>query len=65
MTVEHGGVAIAKWKSGNLLAVAGTVTDANAKSRKRVDLNILPTDVASGVWTGDAMRLLGNALLYQ
>jgi hypothetical protein len=64
-TVEHGGAAIAKWASGNVLAVTGTVTDANAKSRKRVDLNIQPSDIASGAWTGDGMRLLGNALLYQ
>jgi hypothetical protein len=63
--VQNGGAAIAKWASGDLLAVTGVVTDSNSKMRKRVDLNILPTDISSGAVTGNGMTLLGNALLYQ
>jgi len=64
-TVANGGLPVALWESGDLLAVTGVVTDANGRPRNRVDLNIQPTDVASGVYAGDAVRLLANALLYQ
>jgi hypothetical protein len=62
---QNGGVAVADWASGELLAVTGVVTDSSGRTRRRVDLNIQPTDVAEGAWKGDAFRLLANALLYQ
>jgi hypothetical protein len=58
-------VAVAKWASGEALAVVGTVVDAHGHERNIVDLNILPTDIATGAWTGDGIALLRNALLYQ
>ena len=64
-SVQNGGVAVARWASGNPLAVTGTVTDSKGRSRNVVDLNILPTDIASGAWSGDGINLLRNALLYQ
>jgi len=64
-SVENGGVAVAKWASGEPLAVTGKVTDGNGHVRNRVDLNILPSDIASGAWTGNGIQLLRNALLYQ
>jgi hypothetical protein len=63
--LQNGGVAVAKWASGNPLAVVGTVTDARGVARNIVDLNILPTDIATGAWTGDGIALLRNALLYE
>jgi hypothetical protein len=62
---QNGGIAIARWASGELLAVTGTVVDSQGHKRNRVDLNIQPTDVASGAWQGDGFALLANALLYQ
>ena len=53
---QNGGVAVANWASGEPLAVVGTVTDARGKLRKVVDLNILPTDISTGAWTGDGSR---------
>jgi hypothetical protein len=64
-TLQNGGVAVARWASGEPLAVVGTVIDAKGRRRNVVDLNILPTDVATGAWTGDGIRLLANALLYE
>jgi hypothetical protein len=61
----NGGVAVARWASGDVLAVTGVVTDTSARRRNRVDLNIYPTELTSGVVTGDAAKLLANALLYQ
>jgi hypothetical protein len=43
----------------------GTVVDAMGVARNVVDLNILPTDISDGAWTGDGIELLRNALLYQ
>lgn len=63
--VQNGGVVVASWASGEPLAVVGTVTDARGDLRNIVDLNILPTDIATGAWTGDGIQLLRNALLYQ
>jgi hypothetical protein len=63
--LENGGVAVASWASGEPLAVVGTAIDAKGQLRHLVDLNILPTDVATGAWTGDGIELLVNALLYQ
>jgi hypothetical protein len=63
--VEHGGVAVAEWASGDLLAVTGVVTDGNGHMRNRVDLNILPSDVGAAAWTGDAFQLLANAIMYR
>jgi hypothetical protein len=65
LATANGGTPVANWASGDVLAVTGVVTDAFMKKRKRVDLNIYPPDVAAGVVTGDAYRLLANALLYQ
>jgi hypothetical protein len=62
--LQNGGVAVADWASGEPLAVVGTVTDGNGNMRNVVDLNILPTDVATGAWTGNGIQLLRNALLY-
>jgi len=64
-SLQNGGVAVANWASGAPLAVVGVVVDARGYSRSIVDLNILPTDVATGAWTGDGIALLRNALLYQ
>jgi hypothetical protein len=45
---------------------SGTSSPATStKQRKRVDLNIYPPDLATGVVTGDAFRLIANALVYQ
>ncbi len=63
--LQNGAVAVASWASGEPLAVVGAVIDGNGRRRNLVDLNILPTDVATGSWTGDGVRLLTNALLYQ
>jgi hypothetical protein len=63
--LQNGGVAVADWASGEPLAVVGTVTDARGHLRNIVDLNILPTDIATGAWNGDGILLLRNALLYQ
>lgn len=63
--LQNGAVVVAKWASGEPLAVVGTVLDSNRHSRNIVDLNILPTDVATGAWSGDGVELLRNALLYQ
>jgi hypothetical protein len=63
--LQNGGVAVARWASGDPLAVVGTVTDANGHVRNVVDLNILPTDIAAGAWTGNGVQLIRNALLYQ
>ncbi len=63
--LQNGGVAVANWASGEPLAVVGTVLDAMGHVRNIVDLNILPTDIATGAWTGDGIELLRNALLYQ
>jgi hypothetical protein len=64
-TLQNGGTAVANWASGAPLAVVGTVTDTKGNVRNIVDLNILPTDIATGAWTGDGIQLLRNALLYQ
>jgi hypothetical protein len=53
------------WASGDVLAVTGMVTDLSGNPHNRVDLNILPDDIASGAWTGDGIRLLANAILYR
>ena len=63
--LQNGGVAVARWASGETLAVVGTVVDARGQQRNIVDLNILPTDIATGAWTGDGIALLRNALLYR
>ncbi len=63
--LQNGGVAVASWASGAPLAVAGTVKDWEGNPRRIVDLNILPTDIATGAWAGDGVRLLQNALLYR
>jgi hypothetical protein len=63
--LQNGGVAGAKWASGDPLVVAGNVVDARGIARNIVDLNILPTDIATGAWTGDGIALLRNALLWQ
>jgi hypothetical protein len=63
--LQNGGAAVARWASGEALAVVGTVVDARGHERNIVDLNILPTDIATGVWIGDGIALLRNALLYQ
>jgi hypothetical protein len=63
--VQNGGVVVASWASGEPLAVVGSVMDARGDLRNIVDLNILPTDIATGAWTGDGIQLLRNALLYQ
>ncbi len=63
--VQNGGIAVASWASGAPLVVVGTVTDGNGNARNIVDLNIQPTDIATGAWTGDGIQLLRNALLYQ
>jgi hypothetical protein len=63
--LQNGGVAVANWASGEPLAVVGTVVDAMGVARNIVDLNILPTDISDGAWTGDGIPLLRNALLYQ
>jgi hypothetical protein len=63
--IQNGGVRVAQWASGELLAVTGVVTDSSGHLRNRVDLNIQPSDVASGTWTGDGFTLLANAILYQ
>jgi hypothetical protein len=66
LATANGGTPVAKWASGDVLAVTGIVTDASNKPRNRVDLNIAPTDIINGgVYTGDAVRLLANALFYQ
>jgi hypothetical protein len=63
--VQNGGTAVAAWASGDVLAVTGVVTDQSGNTHHRVDLNILPDDIASGAWTGDGFRLLANAILYR
>jgi hypothetical protein len=63
--LQNGGIAVARWASGAPLAVVGSVTDGRGHNRNIVDLNILPTDIATGAWTGDGIALLRNALLYQ
>jgi hypothetical protein len=63
--VQNGGTAVAVWASGDVLAVTGMVTDLSGNPHNRVDLNILPDDIASGAWTGDGIRLLANAILYR
>jgi hypothetical protein len=65
LALQNGGIAVASWASGEPLAVVGTVTDSNGNLRNIVDLNILPTDIATGAWTGDGIQLLRNALLYR
>jgi hypothetical protein len=65
LATANGGMPIANWASGDVLAVTGVITDGSMKQRKRVDLNLYPPDIATGVVTGDAYRLLANALLYQ
>jgi len=62
--VANGGAAVAKWASGLNLAVTGVITDSNGRKHNRVDLNVHPSDIAKGVVTGDAVRLLANALVY-
>jgi hypothetical protein len=53
------GTLIASWHSGDPLVVAGLI-----EGRQRVDLNILPNDIAIGAVTGNGITLLRNALLY-
>jgi hypothetical protein len=64
-TIVNGGMVVANWSSGQALAVTGVIADVNKVSHKRVDLNISPTDIATGAVTGDGFHLLANALLYQ
>jgi hypothetical protein len=65
LAVSNGGVAVAKWASGNVMAATGTVNGHN-----RVDIAIHPSDVNNGGWgtvdaNNGAVLLIRNALVYR
>ena len=61
-TLANGAVTVAAWSDGTPLVIRGVI-----KGRNRADVNMWPTSSSAytGGWSGDAINLIKNALLYR